>query len=73
MFGSYVSIWDADENEKVNICIRMCKDSSIVPIDGPCGMEKCIMVLIEAMNEDCEQWKLLYLVPNVKYYKSTIE
>jgi hypothetical protein len=51
----------------------MCKDSSIVPIDGPCGMEKCIMVLIEAMNEDYEQWKLLYLVPNAKYYKSTIE
>jgi hypothetical protein len=30
------------------------------------------MVIIEDMNEDCEQQKLFYRIPNVKYYKSTM-
>jgi hypothetical protein len=42
IFGSCVSIWDTDENEKVRIGIGMCKDSLIVPIYGPHGMENCI-------------------------------
>jgi hypothetical protein len=38
-FGSFVSIWDMDKNEKVKICIEMCRYPSIVSIYGPCGME----------------------------------
>jgi len=30
------------------------------------------MVLIEVVNEDCEQWKLLCPIPSVKYYKSIV-
>ncbi len=30
------------------------------------------MVLIEAVNEDYEQHKLIYLVPSTKYYKLTV-
>jgi hypothetical protein len=54
IFGSFISIWDVDENEIVRIGVGMCKDPSIVHIYGPYGMENCIMVLIEAMNEDYE-------------------
>ncbi len=56
----------------MKIGIKMCKDSSIVPIDGPYGLEKCIVVLIEVVNDDCEQWKLLCPIPNVKYCRSTV-
>ncbi len=45
---------------------------SIVPIYGPCGVENCIMVLIEDVNEDCEHCKLLCLVPSVRYYESMV-
>jgi hypothetical protein len=30
------------------------------------------MVLIEVVNEDCEQWKLLCPIPSVKYYESIV-
>jgi hypothetical protein len=30
-------------------------------------MENCKVVLIEAMNEDCEQQKLFCPIPNAKY------
>jgi hypothetical protein len=30
------------------------------------------MVIIEAMNEDCEQQKLFYPIPNVKYCRSVM-
>jgi len=52
MFGSFINIWDVDENERVKIDIRMCRDPSIVPIYGPCGVENCIVVLIEFVNDD---------------------
>jgi hypothetical protein len=55
IFGSSISIWDVDENERVKIGIGFCRDSSIVPIYEPCGVENCIVVLMESMNEDCEQ------------------
>ncbi len=35
-------------------------------------MDNCIMVLIEVMNEDCEQQKLFCLVPSVRYCKSIV-
>ncbi len=54
MFGSFLSIWDVDVNERVKIGIRMCIDSSIVPIYGPCSVENCIVVLIEFVNDDYE-------------------
>jgi hypothetical protein len=54
IFGSSISIWNVDKNERVNIGIRMCRDSSIVPIYEPCGVENCIVVLMESMNEDYE-------------------
>jgi hypothetical protein len=72
IFGSSVSIWDMDENEKVKIGIKMCRDLSIVPIYGPCGMENCIMVLIKFVNEECEQWKLFCLVPSARYCGSAV-
>ncbi len=70
--GSSVSIWHVDENERVRIGIIMCSNLSIVPIYGPCGVEDCIMVLIEDVNEDCEHCKLLCLVPSVRYYESMV-
>jgi hypothetical protein len=72
MFSSSINIWDVHENEKVKIGIRTCRDLLIVPIYGPCGVENCIVVLIEAMNEDCEQWKLFFLVPSARYYRSIV-
>jgi hypothetical protein len=72
IFGSYVIIWDTDDNEKVKIGIGICRNLSDVLIYEPCGMENCIVVLIEAMNEDCEQQKLLYLVSSVRYYESAM-
>jgi hypothetical protein len=72
IFGSSINIWDVDENERVRIGIGTCKNPLVVLIYGPCGMENCIVVLIEVMNEDCEQWKLFCLVPSVRYYGSTI-
>jgi hypothetical protein len=54
MFGSFVNIWDVDENERVKIGIGMCRDSLVVPIYGPCGVENCIMVLVELVNDDYE-------------------
>ncbi len=35
-------------------------------------MDNCIVVLIEAMNEDCEQQKLFCFVPNVRYFGSMV-
>lgn len=52
MFGSSISIWDVDKDEKVKIGIRMGRDPSIVPIYGPCGVENCIVVLIQYVNDD---------------------
>ncbi len=43
-----------NENEKVKIGIKMCRDPSVVPIYGPCGVENCRVVLIEFVNEDYE-------------------
>jgi hypothetical protein len=54
IFSSYVSIWDMDENETMRIGIGTSRDSSIVPIYGPSGLEICIVVLIEVVNEDYE-------------------
>jgi hypothetical protein len=39
IFGSSVSIWDTCKIERVKIGIGTCRDTSIVPIYGPCGME----------------------------------
>jgi hypothetical protein len=55
IFGSSHTIWDVDENERVNIGIGTCRDLLVVPIYGPYGVDNCIVVLIEVMNEDCEQ------------------
>ncbi len=54
IFGSFISIWDADENETMRINIRMCKDPLIFPIYGPYGVGNCIVVLIAVVNEDYE-------------------
>jgi hypothetical protein len=54
IFGSFVNILDANENERVKIGIRTCKDPLIVLVYGPYGVEICKVVLIEAMNEDYE-------------------
>jgi hypothetical protein len=62
IFGNLLTIWDTNENERVKIGFVTYRYLSIVPIYGPCGMENCIMVLIEDVNEDCEEWKLFYLV-----------
>jgi len=56
----------------VKIGIKMCKDLLGVPIYGPREWKNCIMVLIEAVNEDYEQHKLFYLVPSTKYYELTV-
>lgn len=55
MFNSSISIWEVHENERVKIGVEMCRDPSIVLIYGPCGVENCMMVLIEIVHEDCEQ------------------
>ncbi len=73
MFSSFVSIWDSHKNERVRIGVKTCRELSIVFIYGPCGVENCIVVLIEIVHEDCEQWKLFYIVPIVRYYGSMIE
>jgi hypothetical protein len=54
IFGSSINIWDVDENEKVKIVIGTCRNPLVVIIFGCCGVENCIVVLIEVMNEDCE-------------------
>ncbi len=54
----------------VRIGIGTCRIPSIVLICGPCGVENYMVVLIEIMNEDYEQWKLFCLVPSVRYYGS---
>jgi hypothetical protein len=66
-FGNFFSIWDVNKNERVKICFRTYRDSLVVPIYGPYGVENCIVVLIEAMNEDCEQRKLFYPIPSARY------
>jgi hypothetical protein len=73
IFGSFISIWDIGKDERVRIGIGTCKDLLIVPIYGPCGMENCIVVIIEVVNEDCEQWKLFCPIPSVRYYKLEVE
>jgi hypothetical protein len=72
IFGSFLTIWDMDKTERVKIGFVTCRDLLVVPIYGPCGVENCIVVLIEDVNEDCEEWKLLCLVPSAKYCESTI-
>jgi hypothetical protein len=72
IFGSSISIWDMDENERVKIGIGMCKDSSIVLIYEACGMENYRVVLMESMNEDYDQWKLFCLIPSARYCKSKV-
>jgi hypothetical protein len=38
MFGNFVSIWDAHENESLmKNGIKMCRCLLVVPIYGPCG------------------------------------
>jgi hypothetical protein len=54
IFVSFFSYWDVDENEKVKINFGTYRDQLVVIIYGSCGVENCIVVLIEAMNEDCE-------------------
>jgi hypothetical protein len=66
IFGSFVSLWDTDENERVRIGIGTCRDLSMFFIYGFSGLGKCTTILIEAVNEDYEQWKLFYLVVSVK-------
>jgi hypothetical protein len=72
IFGSSVNLWDVDENERLRIGIGTCRDLSVVPLYGPYGAKNCIVVLIEAVNEDCEQQKLFYRVPSVRYCESTM-
>jgi hypothetical protein len=59
---SFITIWDANNNEKVKIGFETSRDQLIVLIYGPCGVENCIVVLIEGLNEKCEQWKLFCLI-----------
>jgi hypothetical protein len=54
IFSSSISIWDMDKHETVRIGIRTCRDPLVIPIDGPYKVENCIVVLIEAMNDDYE-------------------
>jgi len=54
IFGCSFIIWDVDENEKVKITFGTCRDPLVVLIYGPCGVENCIVVLIEAVNDECE-------------------
>jgi hypothetical protein len=54
IFGSFFNIWDVDENERVKINFGTCRDQLVVPIYGSCGVENCIVVLIEVVNEDYE-------------------
>jgi len=56
----------------VRISIGTCTNLSVVLIYEPYGVENCIVVLIEVVNEDCEQWKLLCPIPSVKYYESIV-
>jgi hypothetical protein len=63
IFGSFLTLWDMDENEKVEIGFVTCRDLLVVLIYGPCGVDNCIVVLIQDVNEDCEEWKLFCLVP----------
>jgi hypothetical protein len=72
IFGSSINIWDANENEKVKINIKMCTNLLVVHIYGPYGVENYIMVLMESMNEDCEQRKLFCPIPSVRYYTSAV-
>jgi hypothetical protein len=72
IFGNTINIWHVDNNERVRIGIGMCSHLLVVFIYGPCGVENCIVILIEAMKEDCEHLKLFYLVPNVRYYISMV-
>jgi hypothetical protein len=53
-FGSSDSIWDVDENEKVNINIGTCRDPLVVHIYGPYGVDNCIVVLTKALTKDYE-------------------
>jgi len=52
--GCSFTIWDADDNEKVKIGFGTCKDPLVVLIYGPYGVENCVMVLIEDVNDECE-------------------
>jgi len=54
MLGSSISIWDMDKNERVKIGIKTCRDPLVIPVYGPCGVENCIVVLIEFVNDDYE-------------------
>jgi hypothetical protein len=72
MFSSSINIWDVHENEKVKTGIGTCRDLLIIPIYGPCGVENCIVVLIESMNEDCGKWKLFFPVLSARYYRSIV-
>jgi hypothetical protein len=54
VFDSSVSIWDTHKNERVRIGVRTCRDLLIVLRYGPCGVENCIMVLIETVHEGYE-------------------
>jgi hypothetical protein len=62
IFRSSITIWDANNSEKVKIGFETYKDLLIVPLYGPCGVKNSIVVLIEALNEKCEQWKLFCLI-----------
>jgi hypothetical protein len=72
IFGSSISIWDIDKNEKVKIGTGTCIILSIVPIYGPYGVENYIVVLIKVVNEDYEQHKLFCPIPNVRYCGSMV-
>jgi hypothetical protein len=43
-FGCSFTIWDPDKNERVKISFGTCRNPSIAPIYGPCGVENCILV-----------------------------
>jgi hypothetical protein len=72
IFGNSISVWDVDENERVKISIKTCRDLLVVLIYGPCGMDNYIVVSMESMNEDYEQRKLFCLVSSARYCGSTI-
>ncbi len=72
MLGSSVILWDFCEIQKVKISFGTCKDPSQVPIYGPCGMENCIVILIETVFEAFEERKLFCLVLTMRYYGSSI-
>lgn len=53
--GDNVTIGDSNEDEKVHVGIRLCKDLLLVPINGSKGMENFIVVFVILVFKAYEQ------------------